>query len=298
MKAVVTGATGFIGKQLCALLDRPKVLTRNPGALPSDLSGLRAFKWDPLAEPPPLEALEDVDAVFHLAGEPVAQGRWTAQKKAAIRDSRIIGTRNLVAGLASLERKPKAFVSASAVGFYGSRGDEILTEKSAAAEGFLADVCRDWEAEAAKAEEHGVRAAFIRTGLAIGKTGGALPKILPIFKLGVGGPLGNGKQWMPWVHAADLTRLFVYVAQHEGMRGPINGAAEKPATNREFTRALAQAVRRPAVFPAPAFALRLILGEFAEVLLASQRVLPEAAVQGGFQFEFRELPDALAEAAR
>ena len=297
MKAVVTGATGFIGKQLCALLDRPNVLTRNPGALPGALAGSRAFRWDPLAGPPPAEAFDGVDAVFHLAGEPVAEGRWTAKKKAAIRNSRIAGTRNLVAGLAALDSKPKVLAAASAVGFYGSRGNETLTEKSGPAEDFLADVCRAWEAETARAEEYGIRAASIRIGLVLGKSGGALQKILPIFKLGAGGPLGNGRQWMPWVHASDLARLFVYVAEREAMRGPINGTAPNPATNKEFTRALAKAVRRPALFPAPAFALRLMLGEFADVLLASQRVAPQAAVENGFRFEFGELTDALAEAA-
>ena len=298
MRATVTGATGFIGKQLCALLDRPKVLTRNPGALPSELSGLQAFQWEPLAGPPPPAAFEGVEAVFHLAGEPVAEGRWSAKKKDAIRNSRIAGTRNLIAGLAPLRDKPQALVSASAVGFYGSRGGEMLTEKSGAAEGFLADVCRGWESEAAKAEEHGIRAASVRIGLVLGKSGGALQKIVPIFKLGAGGPLGNGRQWMPWIHAADLARLFVYVAEHEAMRGPINGTAASPVTNKQFTRALAKAVRRPALFPAPAFALRLMLGEFAEVLLASQRVVPQAALENGFQFEFNELADALAAAVR
>ena len=298
MRAAVTGATGFIGKQLCALLDRPKVLTRNPGALPSELSGLQAFQWEPLAGPPPPAAFEGVEAVFHLAGEPVAEGRWSAKKKDAIRNSRIAGTRNLIAGLAPLRDKPQVLVSASAVGFYGSRGGEMLTEKSGAAEGFLADVCRGWESEAAKAEEHGIRAASVRIGLVLGKSGGALQKIVPIFKLGAGGPLGNGRQWMPWIHAADLARLFVYVAEHETMRGPINGTAASPVTNKQFTRALAKAVRRPALFPAPAFALRLMLGEFAEVLLASQRVVPQAALENGFQFEFNELADALAAAVR
>ena len=298
MRAAITGATGFIGKQLCALLDRPKVLTRNPGALPSELSGLQAFQWEPLAGPPPPAAFEGVEAVFHLAGEPVAEGRWSAKKKDAIRNSRIAGTRNLIAGLAPLRDKPQVLVSASAVGFYGSRGGEMLTEKSGAAEGFLADVCRGWESEAAKAEEHGIRAASVRIGLVLGKSGGALQKIVPIFKLGAGGPLGNGRQWMPWIHAADLARLFVYVAEHETMRGPINGTAASPVTNKQFTRALAKAVRRPALFPAPAFALRLMLGEFAEVLLASQRVVPQAALENGFQFEFNELADALAAAVR
>ncbi len=295
MRAIVTGASGFIGKQLCAALNRPKIFTRNISKLPAELSSLEAFEWDSMAGPAPAAAFEDVDVVFHLAGEPVAEGRWNAKKKAAIRESRSLGTRYLVAGMSALASKPKVLVSASAVGFYGSRGDEILTEKSSAAQDFLGDVCREWEAAAATAEEHGIRVAFIRIGLALGKSGGALGRMLPIFKMGAGGRLASGSQWMPWIHVNDLVRMFIFAAENDQVRGPLNGAAPNPVTNREFTTVLAKAVHRPAIFPAPAFALRLGIGEFAEVLLGSQRVMPEAALNAGFEFQYSDLSDALAE---
>ena len=295
MKAVVTGATGFIGKHLCDLFDEPVILTRNPSRLPAELAHHAAFEWDPMAGPAPAAAFDGVEAVFHLAGEPVAEGRWSAAKKAAIRESRTVGTANLVASITALEDRPNVLVSASAVGFYGSRGDEVLTEDSVPADGFLADVCRDWEASAAKAEECGVRTAYVRIGLVLGKNGGALEKMLPIFKLGAGGPLGSGKHWMPWIHVEDLARLFVYAATQADIRGPLNGAAPNPVTNKEFTKLLAKAVKRPAIFPAPAFALRLALGEFADVLLASQRVVPRAPIDAGFEFKYNRLQAALAE---
>lgn len=295
MRAIVTGASGFIGRQLCAALDNPKILTRNVNRRPPELSHLEAFAWDAMAGPAPAEAFENVDTVFHLAGEPVAEGRWNAKKKAAIRDSRSLGTLNLVATLAALQSKPKVLVSASAVGFYGSRADEILTENSSADEDFLGDVCREWEAAAATAEQHGIRTAFIRTGLALGKSGGALDRMLPIFKMGVGGRLGSGNQWMPWIHVTDLVRLFIFAAENDRVRGPLNGSAPNPVTNREFTTLLARAVHRPAIFPAPAFGLRLGIGEFADVLLGSQRAIPEAALNAGFEFKYSDLSAALSE---
>lgn len=232
--------------------------------------------------------------MFHLAGEPVAEGRWTKAKKASIRDSRVEGTRHLVEGLRKLERRPDVLVSASAVGIYGSRGDEILTESAAPADGFLADVCRAWEAEARAAEDLGIRVVTIRVGLVLGTQGGALAKMLPLFKLCAGGRLGHGRQWMPWIHVDDLAALFQFCAESTQLSGSVNGAAPNPVTNREFTQALASAVGRPALFPAPAFALRLALGEFAEVLLASQRVVPEKAQAAGFQFEHGTIESALA----
>jgi len=295
MKAVVTGATGFIGQELCAELENPAIMTRRPQSVPAALSGARAFSWDPMFGPPSAEAFEGADTVFHLAGEPVAEGRWTAAKKEAIRQSRIIGTRNLVEGLAPLERKPRVLVCASAVGYYGTREDDIVTEASQPGQGFLADVCRDWEAEAARAEEHDIRAVSIRIGLVLGKRGGALQKILPIFRLCAGGPLGNGKQWMAWVHVEDLVELILHAARNDQMRGVFNGVAPNPVTNTVFTRALANAVHRPAIFPAPAFALKLALGQFAEVLLASQRVLPEAVERTGFRYKYPGIDAALAE---
>ena len=291
---LVTGATGFVGGHLCSLLDAPNILTRRPETVPAAFDESACFRWDPEHEEPPQEAFSGCDAVFHLAGEPVAEGRWTARKKASIRSSRVAGTSNLVDGIRRAESRPSVLVSASAVGYYGSRLDEELTEDSAPAEGFLADVCQEWEAAAMAAEEFGVRVVTIRIGLVLGRGGGAMARLLPIFKLGGGGILGNGRHWMPWIHVEDLARLFVFAAQDDGVRGPVNGCAPNPVRNRDFTRALGRAVRRPTLFPAPAFALRLALGEFAEVLLASQRVLPRAALEAGFEFRHGSIESALA----
>lgn len=292
-KPLVTGATGFVGKRLCALLPPPNVLTRSPETVPRQLSQAACFRWTPDAEPPPPESLEGCDAVFHLAGEPVAEGRWTIAKKDRIRDSRVKGTRNLVRALGAMREPPAVLVSSSAVGIYGTRGDEILTEGSAASEGFLAEVCLEWEAEANKAAEFGTRVVTVRTGLVLGPEGGALARMLPLFKLGLGGRLGSGRQWMPWIHVADLARLFVFAAKMDGLSGSVNGSAPEPARNADFTRALGRATRRPTVFPAPAFMLRTALGEFAQVLLASQRVVPKAALAAGFRFEYETIDGAL-----
>lgn len=293
-KPLVTGATGFIGKHLCALLPAPNVLTRKPESVPSEFARSACFRWNPGKEAPPPEALSGCNAVFHLAGEPVASGRWNKSKKARILNSRVAGTRNLIAGLRAMDQPPSVLVSASAVGYYGSRLDEEITEGSPPASGFLADVCREWEAAATSAEAFGVRVVTIRIGMVLGKNGGAMARMLPVFKLGAGGNLGNGRQWMPWIHVEDLARLFVFAAEHDTLRGPVNGSAPEPVRNREFTRAVGQMVRRPTLFPAPAFALRLALGEFAEVLLASQRVLPRAAQDAGFEFRHSTIDSALA----
>ena len=291
--SVVTGATGFVGRRLCKLLTKPRILTRAPEHAPSEFAQSPCFRWDPGNELPPTEAFDECQAVFHLAGEPVAEGRWTKAKKARIRDSRVAGTKHLVERLRKLERRPEVLVSASAVGIYGSRGNEVLTESAAPAEGFLAEVCREWEAEAQAAEDLGIRVVTIRVGLVLGAQGGALARMLPLFELCAGGRLGHGRQWMPWVHVDDLAALFKFCAESTQLSGSVNGAAPNPVTNREFTKALASAVGRPALFPAPAFALRLALGEFAEVLLASQRVAPEKAQAAGFQFEHRTIDSAL-----
>jgi hypothetical protein len=206
MKAMVTGATGFVGPRLLRLLDSPVVLSRNADRARTALGSLAGpiYRWDPLQGPPPAQAFEGVDVVLHLAGESVAEGRWTAAQKARIRDSRVIGTRHLVQGIAQAAAKPKTLVSASAVGYYGDRGEEELTETAAPAHDFLADVCVEWEREALAAQQHGVRVVTARTGIVLGAGGGALAKMLTPFKLGAGGPLGNGRQWMPWIHVADL----------------------------------------------------------------------------------------------
>lgn len=294
-KALVTGGTGFVGKYLCALINTPNVLTRRPETAPPELRSAACFRWQPDSELPPSEAFEGCEAVFHLAGEPVAEGRWTPRKKARIRDSRVHGTRNLVEALGALDRPPSVLVSASAVGIYGSRQDEVLDEDSEPASGFLADVCRAWESEAMAAERLGIRVVIVRIGLVLGKNGGALAKLLPLFRICGGGRLGNGRQWMPWIRVDDLARLLLYAAETNSLSGTVNGTAPHPVRNSEFTRALARAVRRPALLPAPAFGLRLALGEFAEVLLASQRVIPRAATSAGFQFRFPTMDSALAD---
>ena len=222
MRAVVTGATGFIGRQLLARLDRPIVLTRRPDKARQTLASYNAevFGWDAEREPAPAAAFDGADVVFHLAGESVAEGRWNAEKKRRIRESRELSTRNLVQGLRSAERRPAVLVSTSAVGYYGSRGEELLDESSAPAQDFLAEVCQVWEREAQAAREFGVRVANPRIGLVLGR-GGALEKMLPPFKLGVGGRLGDGRAWMPWIHVDDVVGIFLHAAQHAAVSGPI-----------------------------------------------------------------------------
>lgn len=296
MRALVTGATGFVGRRLLEQISQPVIVSRDAAQAQRRVPRAQVCSWDPEREPAPTEALEGVEAVFHLAGEPVAEGRWTAAKKRRIRDSRVLGTRNLVAGLSQVERRPAVLVSASAVGFYGSRGDETLDESSAPAQDFLADVCRAWEDEARHAEALGVRVVHLRIGIILGPNGGALGKMLPIFKFGLGGPLGNGRAWMPWIHLDDIVGLLLHAAASDDLRGPMNAVAPQAVTNREFTKTLAGVLRRPALFPAPALALRAALGEFSQVLLASQRVTPRVALASDYRFRFPELRGALADA--
>lgn len=297
MKALVTGATGFVGPRLLRLLDSPVVVSRNPERARQAIGNLAGpiFRWDPLREPLPAEALDGVDIVYHLAGESVAEGRWTAAQKARIRESRVVGTRHLVQGIARAERTPSVLVSASAVGFYGNRGDDELTESSPPADDFLAEVCVAWEREAMAAQQHGVRTVTARTGIVLGAGGGALGKMLTPFKLGAGGPLGNGRQWMPWIHVADLARLYVHAADTASIRGPMNAVAPNPVRNSEFTKALGRQLHRPAFMPAPYLGLRLLFGEFAQVLFASQRVIPKVAIETGFVFQYPDIASALRE---
>jgi uncharacterized protein (TIGR01777 family) len=240
--------------------------------------------------------LRDAEAVIHLAGEPVAQ-RWTAEAKRRIRESRIEGTRNLVQAMAKLPRAPQALICASAVGYYGSRGDETLTEQSAPGAGFLPEVCTAWESAAAGAEPLGIRVVSLRTGVVLARHGGALARMLPPFRMGVGGRLGSGRQWMSWIHLEDLCEMYCFAAE-QPVRGALNGVAPQPVTNADFTRVLGSVLHRPAVFPVPPIALRLLFGEMSEVLLASQRILPKAAGEAGFRFRFSQLDAALADALR
>jgi hypothetical protein len=287
MRALVTGA-------LLARLSKPTVLSRDPDHAASLLGGVRALRWDSAREPAPPDALLEVDTVFHLAGEPLAEGRWTAEKKRRILDSRVLGTRNLVAGLAALPGpRPRVLVSASAVGYYGDRGDEELDESAPLGQGFLAEVCAAWEREALAAEALGMRVVYVRTGVVLAAGGGALARMLPAFRLGAGGPLGSGKQWMPWVHVDDVVGLFLHASHHEPLRGPLNAVSPQPVTNAVFTRALGAALRRPALVPIPRAALRIVFGEMSDLLFESQRVLPSVAQRTGYRFEYAELEGAV-----
>jgi hypothetical protein len=294
MKALVTGATGFIGRRLVATLQAPVVLSRNPRRAAEMLPGVAAHGWSD-EEPAPAEAFRDVEVVFHLAGEPVGQGRWTAAKKRRIESSRRQGTLNLVEGMRRAGWLPKVLVSASAVGYYGDRGDQLLDEDSPPGDDFLAAVCQQWEAAARSAEGLGLRVTMPRLGIVLGSGGGALARMLTPFKLGLGGRLGSGRQWMPWVHVDDVVAMLHFAAR-ESLRGPFNAVAPKPVTNRQFTQVLASVLHRPALVPAPAFGLRLLIGEFAEILLASQRVVPRALQQAGYVFKYADLRPALEDA--
>ena len=295
MRIAITGASGLIGrrllKNLAAAGHSLHVLSRHAGTnLPP---GVRLSVWDASRGEPPADSLQDVDAVIHLAGEPVAQ-RWNAHARQAIRQSRVTGTRNLVQALAKLPKKPEVLVCASAVGYYGSRGDEILNESSSPGADYLAQICVDWEQEAQAAEASGIRVVRVRTGLVLDARGGALPRMLPPFRMGVGGKLGSGKHWMSWIHLEDLAALFQFALANP-VSGPLNGVAPNPVINAGFTRALAAAVHRPAIFPVPPFALRLLFGEMSQILLSSQRALPQAAEAAGFRFRYPELAPALAD---
>ncbi|MGH7426282.1 MAG: TIGR01777 family oxidoreductase [Candidatus Methylomirabilales bacterium] len=294
---LVTGATGFIGKALCTALKEGgqsfTALSRRPERAKALVPGVKeAWRWRPRLEPAPVVAVQGAGAVVHLAGESVA-GRWNKEKKRAIRDSRVIGTRNLVAAIGEAKSKPGVLVCGSAVGYYGNRGDEELTEEAGPGSDFLAEVCQAWEAEARRAEEHGVRVVMLRTGVVLGRGGGALKQMLLPFKLGLGGPVGNGKQWMPWVHVDDVVGIILHAIQQAPVRGPVNVTAPAPVRNREFTQTLARLLHRPALLPAPAFGLKILLGEFADVLLASQRVLPKRIQGAGYGFRYSALEAAL-----
>ena len=294
MKALITGGTGLLGKAILGSLPDVLVLSRDPAQAARKLGLVRAVRWAPEAEPAPLEALRGIDAIFNLAGEPVADGRWTADKKRRIRNSRILSTRNLVAGLAALDKRPEVLVSASAVGFYGDRGDAELDEDSTAGQGFLAEVCAAWESEAMAAERLGVRVVCVRIGIVLAKGGGALSSMLPPFKIGAGGRLGTGKQWMPWIHIDDVAGILVHASRRRDIRGAMNAVSPHPATNADFTRALGRAVHRPAFLPMPKIALRLALGEMSEILTASCRAFPRVAERTGYGFKHMDLGETLA----
>ena len=295
MKVTVTGATGLIGTALVAALkgrgDEVTVLSRNPDQASREL-GVEAVAWDPLAEPAPSSAISGRDGVVHLAGEPVAQ-RWTESVKRSIRASRDLGTANLVAGIAASEPRPGVLVSSSAVGYYGKHGAEIIDESAPAGSDFLAEVCVEWERRARAAEELGLRVVIVRTGVVLDSGGGALKTMLPPFRAGVGGPVAGGRQYMPWIHLDDIVGIYLAALDGDGWSGPVNGTAPEPVTNGEFSKALGRALGRPAIFPVPAFAIRTLYGEMAEIVTEGQRAVPARTLESGYVFQQPELDAAL-----
>jgi uncharacterized protein (TIGR01777 family) len=294
MNITLTGATGFVGARLTrALLDAGHSIhalgRKQPANLPA---AVRFSVWRSGEAEPPSGSLAGADAVIHLAGEPVAQ-RWTPEIKNRIRGSRVDGTRHLVNALSTESNRPQVLICASAIGIYGSRGDEVLTENSSRGDDFLARLVIDWEQAALLAEALGIRVVRLRFGVILGRDGGALAKMLPPFRYGLGGRLGSGRQWTSWIHIDDVINLILFALATPAVRGAVNATAPEPVTNAEFTKELAAALHRPAIFPVPKFALSLLFGEMAGVLLASQRVIPEAAKNAGFEFEYPQLAPAL-----
>jgi uncharacterized protein (TIGR01777 family) len=319
VRVTVTGASGLVGPTLVAALRardaHVTVLSRDPERAKAKLADtapaprpggptpppLQAVRWDPLAEPAPLEALTGREGVVHLAGEPIAQ-RWSAQVKRAIRESRVQGTRNLIEGLRALDSvaegapagpRPRVLVSGSAVGYYGPHGEEPLDEEAPVGRDFLAQVCMAWEAEAQTAAELGMRVVQVRTGVVLDPGGGALAKMLPPFRLGIGGPVAGGKQFMSWIHPEDLVGMVVAALRSDWWQGPINATAPTPVTNGEFAHALGRVLHRPALLPVPALALRALYGEMAEIVTSGARVLPAKPLMLGYRFRHPGLEEAL-----
>jgi uncharacterized protein (TIGR01777 family) len=300
MRVIVTGASGLIGSALLAELREHgaeiTVLSRDPSRTREALD-VEAVRWDPLGEPAPVQALAGADAVVHLAGENIAQ-RWSERAKQAIRESRVIGTRNLLAGLeaageAPAGQRPRTLISGSAVGYYGPRGEEPLDEDAPPGSDFLSETCVAWEAEAERASALGMRVVLVRTGVVLSRDGGALKKMLPPFQLGVGGPVAGGEQYMSWIHREDLVGMIRTALDDQRWSGPVNGTAPEPVTNREFSHALGHALHRPSLLPVPGFALRLLYGEMAEIVTTGARVMPAKPLVLGYDFRHPELAEAL-----
>lgn len=297
MKVTLTGATGRIGGRLVAELqargDEVTLLTRSPERAKERLGDVIAVRWDLQNEPAPVEALAGRDAVVHLAGEDVGQ-RWTPKVKEEILRSREMGTRNLVAGIAAATNGPSLLVSASASGYYGPHGDERIDESAPVGDDFLADVCRVWEAEAEKASAHDVRVICVRTGIVLDKDGGALSKMITPFKLGAGGPVAGGKQYMPWIHLDDEVGILLAALDSASFSGAINASAPEPVTNKAFGQALGRALHRPAVSPVPGFAIKLLYGEMAQIVTTGVRMVPGRAAELGYVFQHPDIDEALA----
>ena len=298
MRVTLTGAGGLIGTRLVRALrargDEVTVLSRSPGRTAEKL-GVTAHEWDPNRTPAPADSLAGRDAIVHLAGERVDQ-RWTDESRRAITESRETGTRHLVEGIAAADPRPKVLVSSSAVGYYGPHGDEVVDEATPPGRDFLAGVCVAWEHQAERAEAHGLRVVRVRTGIVLDAGGGALARMLIPFKLGVGGPVAGGDQYMPWIHAEDLVGIYLAAIDGEDWSGPVNAAAPEPVTNAAFSNALGRALRRPALLPIPGFALHLLYGDMAEIVTEGQRAVPRRPLELGYRFAHPDLDEALRDA--
>lgn len=299
MRLLITGASGLIGKALQSSFKEKgyEMLL----ASRSEAKDARHIQWSAETgfDDGDLKQLEELDAVIHLAGENVSGLRWTDEKKKAIRDSRVFGTRSMIETFDKLKQKPKVFISGSAIGFYGDRGNEELTETSAAGKTFLAEVCKEWEAESRRAEDQGIRTVLLRTGIVLSKDGGALAAMLTPFKLGVGGVIGDGKQWMSWVSIDDVVGIINYVLENENVRGAVNLAAPVPVTNEEFTKTLGSVLYRPTFLPLPEFAIHMIFGEMGDALLLdSTRVIPKRLQEAGYEFKYTDLKTAIENAVK
>lgn len=299
MKALITGASGLIGKALQPVLKGSGwELLLASRSEPKDTDHIRWDIDEGFADID-LSRLEGLDAVIHLAGENVAGLRWSDEKKKAIRDSRVFGTRTIIEAFAKIEKKPTVFISGSAIGFYGDRDDDEMTETSSAGDTFLAEVCKEWEAESRRAEDMGIRTVLLRTGIVLSKDGGALATMLTPFKLGVGGVVGSGKQWMSWVSLDDVIGIIEYTLENEKLRGAVNVVSPHPVTNEEFTKTLGSVLYRPTFLPLPEFAVNMVFGEMGDALLLdSTRVIPKRLIDAGYKFKHTALKIALEQALK
>ncbi len=300
MKILVAGASGFIGNELLKKLTDYKyeivVLTRNLDKATFRLPVLcKAYEWEPESGNLPLKSLEGIDAVINLTGENIASGRWSVNQKKSIENSRILSARNLVSAMKNLDKKPKVFLSASAIGFYGDNGDKEMNENSLPGSDFLSQICQKWETEIFKAEELGIRTVALRIGMVLGHDGGALQKMLPPFQIGLGGKLGSGKNWISWIHLEDLTEMIVHALTATNLNGPVNAISPYPETNEQFTKTMGKVLKLPTIFTVPTFALKFVLGELSSLLLASQRVSAKKILRSEFSFKFPHLEQALTE---
>ena len=297
MKVVIPGGSGLIGSILAPILfengHAPIITSRSPDNIRDKFKNIEIVRWDPYSPQLDVKQFEGAEAVINLSGYPIASGRWTKKRRKLIYNSRIVTTQKIVQIFHKLDKKPQVFIAGSAVGYYGDRGDELLDETCSPGNDFAAKVCYDLEQEAIKAEELGTRVVRIRTGVVLSKSGGALVKIVLPFKLGLGGRLGSGRQWFPWIHEDDLAQLFLFCLENQEISGAVNGVSPGIVTNKEFTKELGSVLNRPALFPVPAAGLKLLFGEMSSILLGSQRAEPKKIIKAGFEFEYENIEDAL-----